>query len=68
MQKKLSRRRFVEATGAATVFALAGCTDGEEGEGAEDASEGEGDNETDGLGGNETEDNETDDLEDNESS
>ena len=54
MQKKLSRRRFVEATGVATVFALAGCTDGEEGEGAEDDSEGEEDNET--------EDNETDDL------
>ena len=37
MQKKLSRRRFVEAAGAVSVFALAGCTD----EGEEEDPEGE---------------------------
>ncbi|WP_336342996.1 cupredoxin domain-containing protein [Halalkalicoccus ordinarius] len=77
MRETLSRRRFVEAAGAASIFALAGCTDSENGgDGGENASDGEdgnGTNETnetnesDGLGGDGNESNESDDETGNES-
>lgn len=51
MREKLSRRRFVEATGAAGVFALAGCIDGGNGGEGEDGETG---NESGNESGNET--------------
>ena len=57
--KKLSRRRFVEAAGTASMVALAGCSaGGGGGEGSGDGGSGE-DNETNETGGLE-DDNETD--------
>lgn len=75
MRETLSRRRFVEAAGTASVLALAGCTDsgnggGEDGENASDDEGGNGTNETnesDGLGGDENESNESDNETGNES-
>lgn len=50
MRETLSRRRFVEAAGTASVLALAGCTDGrnggEEKNGGENASDAGGGNES----------------------
>lgn len=63
MRKGFSRRRFVETAGAASIFALAGCTNN----GGEDNETPEENNETGGLedangSDNATEDNETDNL------
>lgn len=53
MREKLSRRRFVEAAGAASVFALAGCTDGGNDGGGAEGGNGSGGNES-GNESNET--------------
>lgn len=56
MRERLHRRRFVEATGAACVLALAGCTDfggeddDEEEEGDESGEEENGEDEEGGGG------------------